>query len=352
MSRLNDLVRGHNAQLRQAVRVAIGTAFTYAAARLLQLPQGYWAVFTVIIVMQGSIASTLGAAADRLAGTIAGAAIGGVATIAIQHGDATTGVALTLVVAVTAFAAAVRPQLKTAPVTAAIMLLTQPPDFNTETFVLHRVLEIALGAFVGVATSVLVFPARSHPIVIARAITAIEGLQRMLRTLADGVEQGEMQASSEDHVALRSAVSAVEQAAGEAERERASGLSAGELPPITRALWRVRNDLVLVWRALDTPLPAPMAAFIAGPAAALFRAEADHLGRCAAALRTGATAPHGDDDVRYAEFEAAFGKLREAGLIRSLDFGDAGQVFGLAFAIEVLHRDIADLSDRFGKEAG
>jgi hypothetical protein len=39
------------------------------------------------------------------------------------------------------------------------------------------------------------------------------------------------------------------------------------------------------------------------------------------------------------------------GLIRSLDFAEAGRVFGLAFAIEVLHRDLTDFGDRLGKDA-
>jgi len=353
MPRFAEFVRSHDAQLRQAARVAIGTAFTYAAASLLDLPQGYWAVFTVIIVMQGSIASTLGAATDRLVGTIAGALIGAVAIIAIQHGDATKGVALTLVVAVTAFAAAKRPQLKTAPVTAAIMLTTQPPGFSTEIFVIHRVLEIALGGVIGVATSVLVFPARSQPLVIARAATAMAGMQRLLGRLADGIERGEPLSLADEHAGLRTTLTAVEQAAGDAERERASGLAYGATsPPIARALWRVRNDLVLVWRALDEPLPATVAEHIAAPAAALLRAEADHLGRCIAAIESGTPAAHGEDVARFVDFETAFGALRREGLTRALDFGDAGQVFGLAFAIEVLHRDIADLSDRFGKPTG
>lgn len=51
----------------------------YAAYKALGLPQGYWAVFTVMIVMQGSIGGTLGAATERMMGTLAGALVGGLA---------------------------------------------------------------------------------------------------------------------------------------------------------------------------------------------------------------------------------------------------------------------------------
>ena len=312
-------------------------------------PQGYWAVFTVIIVLQGSIASTFGAAIDRLAGTIAGALVGGIATLAIQRGELTTGVALTLVLGVTAFVAAVRPQLKVAPVTAAIMLLTQPAGAHVATYVVDRVLEIALGGFIGVATSVLVFPARSEPLVIALAASALEHMRYILGLLADGLERGEPLSLSDDHVRLRAALGSVEQAAADAARERASRLASGStIPVIARALWRVRNDLILVARAIDTALPHAAAEVVAAPAAAFIRAEAAYTGRCAAALRAGTAVPSGKEQATYQTFEAAFSSLRSTGVIRQLDFADAGRVFGLAFAIEVLRRDLADFGDRLG----
>ena len=346
---LTKLLDRNASQLRQAARVMIGSALTYAAYRLLQLPQGYWAVFTVILVLQGSIASTLGAAIDRLVGTIAGALIGGAATIAIQHGDVTTGVALTLVVGLTGFAAAARPQLKVAPVTAAILLLTQPQGAHTGTFVVDRILEIALGGFIGVATSVLIFPARSQPLVIDRAAEALERMQRLLEMIAASLGQEEPTALAAENAALRQTLAAVEQAASDAARERASGLAYGTEPPIiARALWRVRNDVILVARAVGQPLPETTNV-IAAPAIALLRAEGLYAGRCAAALRTGSVVPQGDEQGLFRAFEATFANLREEGFIRSLDFTEAGRVFGLAFAIEVLHRDLADLGDRLGK---
>jgi uncharacterized membrane protein YccC len=346
---LMNIARRYGSQLRQTARVLIGSMLAYIAYRLLHLPQGYWAVFTVIIVLQGSIASTLGAALDRLVGTIAGALIGGAATIAIQHGDVTTGLALTIVVGLTAFAAAVRPQLKVAPVTAAILLLTQPQGAHIASYVVDRILEIALGGFIGVAVSVLVFPARSQPLVLARAGAVLEQMQHILGVLARSAAGRIPIALADEHSALRAALGALEQAATDAERERAAGLAFGApTPALSRALWRIRNDLILVARALDVPLPAAAAAIIAGPAAALLDAEGDYALRCADALRRGTAAPHDDKEGHYRTFEAAFSGLRQSGIIRSLEFADAGRVFGLAFAIEVLRRDLADLGARLG----
>jgi len=214
------LVHRHDAQLRQTGRVLFGTALTYIAYRLLDLSQGYWAVFTVIIVLQGSIASTLSAAADRLIGTIAGALIGGACAVAVGHDEVITGVALTVVVGATAFAAALRPQLRIAPVTAALLLLTQPPGADTVAFVVDRIVEIGLGGVIGVATSVLIFPARSRPLVLARSASALDHIQRILRALAASIEKSEIPALSDEHAALRGTLNAVEQATSDAERER------------------------------------------------------------------------------------------------------------------------------------
>jgi len=349
---LSALLLRYDSQLRQAARVLIGSSLAYAAYHLLHLPQGYWAVFTVIIVLQGSIASTLGAAIDRLFGTIAGALIGGIATVAIQHGDVTTGVALAIVVGITAFAAAVRPQLKVAPVTAAILLLTQPPGSHVASYVVDRILEIALGGLVGVATSVLIFPARSQPLVLARAADVLEQIQRMLGIIAISIRNAGPPALAEEHSSLRVALGTVELAANDAERERASGLAYGAAaPPIVRALWRIRNDLILVARAVDLPLPAAAAKIISEPAAALLVAEANYTALCAVALRTGGTAPREKEETHYQTFETAFSSLRATGVIRPLDFTDAGRVFGLAFAIDVLRRDLADLGGRLGQRA-
>jgi hypothetical protein len=176
-------------------------------------------------------------------------------------------------------------------------------------------------------------------------------MQRLLDMLADSLERAEPPPIDHEHLTLRNRLAAVELAASDAERERASGLAFGMAPPmIGRALWRVRNDIILVVRAMDPPLPIAVAAQIVGPAVASLRAEGVYAGECAAALRTGEEAPRLGDD-QYLAFQTSFGGLRQMGLIRSLDFAEAGRVFGLAFAIEVLHRDLTDFGDRLGKDA-
>lgn len=324
-----------------------GTAAAFAVYQAFALPQGYWAVFTVIIVMQGSLGGTLGASTDRMLGTLLGAVVGGAAATLRPHGAAGLGVALVASVGLTAVAAALRPRFKVAPVTAAIMLLSSSGGLRPETAAVFRVAEIALGGLIGVLAAAFVLPARSRALVSERAAAVLDRLAVLFHHHAEALESGRGLDPHPDHAALRAALGAVEAALADAELERSSRLGDHRVPPaVPRTLWRVRNDLVSVGRAADRPLPAPVAGALGPAAATLLRAEAELAGRCAAALRAGTSAPRGDIAARHDAFEAAFGELRRAGLTRGLDFDAAGRVFGLAFALESLHRNLAELAER------
>lgn len=337
---------------RQAVRVSVGTSAAFAAYKLIGLQQGYWAVFTVLIVMQGSIGGTLGAATDRLIGTIAGALLGGAAAVLMPPSALGLGGALAVVTGATVLMATARPQLKAAPVTAAIMLLTHNPALAEQRFVVDRVLEIALGGFIGVLTSVLVLPARSRTLLVERIAAVLGEMAGLLESHAAALDGGERQAVAPDHVAIRQALTAIEQAMGDAERERSSGLADHRIPAaVPRTLWRMRNDIVLIGRAIDVPLPQPAAVWLAPAAAGLLRAEAEHIGRCGAALRSGTFAAEGDAAAHGDAFRAALDQLRGDHPGRSLRFDEAGRVFGMAFALEQLQRDVADLALRIGEVA-
>ena len=78
-------LRAHPSEWRQTLRVVIAVAVTLLAIDLLNLPQGYWAVITAVIVVQTNIGGSLKAALDRLWGTLAGAAVGALVAILLPH---------------------------------------------------------------------------------------------------------------------------------------------------------------------------------------------------------------------------------------------------------------------------
>ena len=96
LSSITAVIRGREAEIRLAIRVTIAACAAYALARLLALPQAYWAVITAILIMQTSVGGSLKAALDRLGGTLAGAVYGALVSILIPHSDP---VALTAAIA-------------------------------------------------------------------------------------------------------------------------------------------------------------------------------------------------------------------------------------------------------------
>lgn len=350
--RLRNLLTRRASDLRQTVRVTVAVAAAYAVYKILDLQQGYWAVFTVLIVMQGSIGGTLGAAIDRMMGTIGGAVFGGIA-VAMHTGTALSlGIVLVVVTALATLVAGIRPQLRTASVTAAILLLTAPPDVQATSFVIDRIVEIIIGGVIGVLATVLIFPARSHALVVARSALVLERIRKLLVSQAEAIERGEALAPSSEHFALRQSLSSVEQAMKDADRERASHLADHDIPPaVPRTLWRVRNDLVAVGATLNEPLPEKVTATLGPAAAALLSADAELAGRCASALRATRTVERGDSHLARLAFANTFDELRQTGVMGALDFDAVARVFGLGFTMERLHRDLSDLADRIDEIA-
>lgn len=352
ITRTREFLTRRAPELRQTIRVTIATTAAYTAYKFLGLQQGYWVVFTVLIVMQGSIGGTLGAATERMIGTLAGAVFGGLAAAFHSNTSLGIGVALMLVTCATVWGAAVRPQLRVAPVTAAIMLLTEPVGAQVEHFVFDRIIEIGLGGLIGVLAMVLIFPARSHAVVVARSVAVLTRIQRLLVSEANALARGEALIPSTEHPALRQALTAVEQAMKDANRERASRLADHSIPPaIPRTLWRVRNDLVAIGNVLRDPLPAPIAPILAPAAASLLRAEAELTERCAKALNAVSVVARNDVAAAHLAFTETFAGLRQSGAMRALDFNEVGRTYGLAYTLDGLHRDLTDLADRIDEIA-
>ena len=345
-------IAAHRLALRQTARVVVGAVVTYIAYKALGLQQGYWAVLTVIIVLQASIGGTLGAAGDRLAGTIAGAIVGGIAAVVAPHTGVGIGVAVAVAVGIGALAAAIRPQLRIAPVTAAIVLLSPRTGGSVHDYVLDRVVEIAMGGVIGVTISLLVLPARSHGIVLEKAADAIDREAALIGDIVDGLRQSGSAPAAHDHAALRRALTAVETAMGDAEREKQSRLADHGIPEaLPRTLWRVRNDIVLIGRGLEGALPDTDAMPLARIFSDALEPAAMFLARCRGALIAATRVDRGDLEDRHGDFARAIEALRAADATRTLDFDAVGRTYGVIFAIEQLYRNLADLADRID-EAG
>jgi len=255
---MTNWTRRH-AELRHGVRIAAAGVLSFALAQALALPQGYWAVFTAVLVVQGSVGGSWKASIDRLMGTLLGAAYGAVIATLVPHDNALmTGVALAISLTPLALLAALNPSYRVAPITAVIILLggagaTEGPFLAAGL----RTIEVTLGGFVGMAVSLFLLPARAHALLGEAANRVLQRLAQLLADLMAGLTAPmDAQAILARNDEVRLALTALENISDEAARERRNYLSDDSDPePVTRTLRRVRHDLVLIGRLAAEPLP-------------------------------------------------------------------------------------------------
>jgi uncharacterized membrane protein YccC len=349
------LLNGRQAEVRHALRVATAAAVSFGLAKLLHLPQGFWAVITAIVVVQTSLGGTLVASRERLIGTGVGALVGSFAAWVRPQEAWGELIAIALSVGVLGLAAAIRPSLKVAPVTAVIMIVGS--GVGQHGFLatgLLRVAEIALGGVIGVMASLLVFPARARDAVSAKAQGALDDLSTLLelyaRRLGGEVVEEEM---SPLHARVRSALGVIEKAVGEASRESAARLTGTHVgDAIPRTLWRLRNDAVMIGRASSHGWPGEVSARLGEPAAALLRAQAAHLKGLSGALARRQASPATDLSGDFARFREGVQQLEREVPPGDLTFERLEQIFGLAYALEAFNRNVADLAERIAEFNG
>jgi uncharacterized membrane protein YccC len=328
------------AEVRHGLRIAIAGILSYVAAELLGLPQGYWAVFTAVLVVQGSVGGSWKAAVDRLAGTLFGAIYGAAIATVVPHNDVVMlGIALAISLTPLALLAAFYPSYRVAPITAVVLLLGSTAGAEGPFLAaVMRTVEVSLGGFVGIAVSLFVLPARAHALLGNAANRVLQRLADLLGDLIDGlVAPVDAKAIIARHDAVRVALTALENISDEAAREKRNYLTDDADPdPVARTLRRVRHDLVLIGRIAAEPLPDEPRAVLK-PALAAFSEVATQFLRAIGRAFADRTSPPAPD-----AFDAALRRVLSA-----LDMikGDE-KLVALAFGFEQLQRNLHDLVRR------
>jgi uncharacterized membrane protein YccC len=348
------LVR-HRPELKLALRMVAAGLITYVIAHLFALAQGYWAVLTAVIVMQASVGGSLKAIVDRLAGTIGGAAWGVAVAITLPHTEpVSTLIALAAALVPLSILVGFRPAYRVAPVTAIIVLLLGPGHGSEVVRSgLSRVGEIGLGAIIALAVA-LVSPSRAEGVLLEAARDALAAMAELVHLLFGGIAADLDEAAAQRlHDRIRAAIEAAQSAAGEAARERASHVSDALDPtPVPRTLRRLSNDLAMVGRALVGALPPPLAEELAASAAGTATSLAGIFREIGTALVAHIPPPSPDDLARrLADCETIVARLHVAGLKPGVAEADAGRIFGLAFALEQLRRNLDELCSRARERA-
>ena len=337
--------------LRRALQTAVAACLAYAAVELLQLPQGFWAVVTAIMVMQANVGASLGQAFDRLLGSLLGVLLGGAIAIVLADAHVLKYAGLAATVFVLVLFSARRPPLRIACVTAAIVILGDPRLGSPISSAYYRMIEVMIGAAVASLTSLLVFPSRAGPALaehVRRTLALNFELLREILTAAltgryDEQQIGIMGAK------IRSAIAMMSGLADETKLELAGHLADHPDPDAAvRAVRRLWHTEVILLRAVSAPF--------ADAALAVMQPRLERLCLAVGDLSVcyGSQALEGEEaPTDSAAVERALGALeqelsgfRAKGGLRALSMDDVIRLMTFDFALAQLGTNLKDLRDR------
>jgi len=142
-------------QARHGWQLLAAVAVSYGVSNMLGLPESLWAVMSALIVVRPTTGASLGVGWDRVWGTALGAGFA-LAGVWLHHIGVATPMATLAIVGALAFGSATLPALRSAPITALIVLGGGGMAGHTALqLALLRVLEISVGVATGLAISLL-----------------------------------------------------------------------------------------------------------------------------------------------------------------------------------------------------
>jgi uncharacterized membrane protein YccC len=340
--------QSYQVQLRFCVRMTAAAIVAFIIGQFFSLPlRGLWVVLTAVVVTQLSIGGSLGASVEYVLGTLGGAVYGGLIGVLIPHNTelAQIGV-LAIGVAPLAFAAALNPNFRVAPFSAAlvIMISGQLGEGPFESALL-RLAEVTLGGAVAVTVSLLVFPERADRLALQAAANVLEQMAKALPQILAAFLQSSARTelrNVQDQVG--GAVSELQAIVEQVRRERPiTFTSAPDPAPLPRTLLRLRHDFVMIGRASADPLPVRLAEELEPRLDRAGAVIADYFHACAVALISRHPPPPlAPLQAALAGCASEIATLREHGLAH-LSASQFERLFALGFALEQLQRNIIDL---------
>ncbi len=341
--------RGPEARL--ALRVTVAGLVAFASAQAFGLAQGYWAVFTAIVIMQASLGGSFGAAIDYFLGTLAGAAWGVALTLLVPiTGLVMLGVALALAIAPMAFLAAIRRNFRVAPITAVIIVIIPALQHtNPLSSAAGRVGEIAIGSLVGVIVSRFVLPVRAYGVVAETAGQILELSARLVPLLFAGFgEKRNLTGIVRLQDGMRRLLIKLDAAVADAARERAHYLAIeADAEPLLGTLRRLRFDFVIIGRAAGAPLPLAVRPLLLPRLESLSACVRELLVVTARSVAARRAPPSIDAaEAAFADYGKAMNEVRRDRLTRDLSDDEVARIFALGFALDQLRRDLGELFSR------
>jgi uncharacterized membrane protein YccC len=178
------------AAIKQGIKTGLAGLITYAIYLGWHLPQGYWAVFTALVVTQVTLGATWKPALYRTIGSTAGALAAMLLMIMFGIGTVRVGVALFLLASLFGFLTVQHPSFSAAGFTAAIVLVLGRLEGTAIHIGWLRVLYTLLGSFVAFAVGALLWPIRAREGLRLKIANVIEGAGDLYRAITASALQG------------------------------------------------------------------------------------------------------------------------------------------------------------------
>jgi uncharacterized membrane protein YccC len=127
-----------------AVRTAVAAAASLLAARLLRLPEAYWAPITTLVITQSSLGAALAVSWQRFLGTLLGAVVGGMTATHFAPRAFVFGLGVFTLGLLCGVISSDRTAYRFAGITLTIVLLV-PHTESPWRIALHRFAEVSIG---------------------------------------------------------------------------------------------------------------------------------------------------------------------------------------------------------------
>ncbi len=147
--------------LKHALRTALAAMTTYAVVTILGSQQGYWAVISVVIVMQANLGGSFQAGLNRIIGTAVGALLGASCLSILGSGAISLGLGVGLTILFCAYFIHMHESFRMAGLTATIVILLGYQSGSYMGFAAARFFEICLGVAIALAYSAFFWPSRA-----------------------------------------------------------------------------------------------------------------------------------------------------------------------------------------------
>jgi uncharacterized membrane protein YccC len=144
-----------NVWLVHSARTAVGATASLTVARLLGMPEPYWAAIATLTVMQSTLGAAWPISKQRFIGTALGAALGGFLASYFDPGIIAFFVAIFVLGLICAILHLDQSAYRFAGITLAIVMLVVRGATTPQLIAVHRFVEVSLGIAVALALTAL-----------------------------------------------------------------------------------------------------------------------------------------------------------------------------------------------------